>query len=154
MKATGLCLVQFGETGVWVYLRSRTIATPSYVAMRDALIDFIGLDTVTVVTAEDAFFGKSAMAHKNAIRSATWVESTCCQYGLGEMFDIVSANQWRAAIWGKGKGGMKRDDAKAFSIEFATAHGLLDPDDNRGDAFGLALYGIDNYLNMKREATL
>lgn len=150
MYATGMCVVQFGSTGVSVYLRSQTVATPDYNAMRDALIAFIGLDTVTVVTAEDAFMGKSPAAHKAAIRSATWVEATCCQYKIGEMFDIVTANEWRAQVWGKGKGGMKRDDAKAYSVEFAESHGLIDLDNNQGDAFGLSLCGMHRYL----EATL
>lgn len=155
MYATGLCKINFDRGGHWNYMRSETVATPSYLAMRDALIAFVGLNTVTVVTAEDAFMGKFAAAHKAAIRSATWVEAVCCQYKIGEMFQIVEAKSWRAKIWGAGKGGLKRDDAKAYSVEYAIAHGLpADVDDNQGDAFGLALCGMFDYLAMIREATL
>ncbi len=164
MKATGLCLVSFDANGVWTYLRSRTVATPDFNTMRDEMIPFIGLDMPTVVTAEDAFLMKSPQAFKNAIRSAAFVEAVCCQYRIGQMFHIVEAKSWRAKIWGKGKGGMKRDDAKAYSVEFiksAIAGSPVDviqnnphPDDNQGDAFGLSLCGMYDYLAMIREATL
>lgn len=141
MKATGLCIVRFDREGRWKVIRAVTVETPTYNAMRDAIVHFPGLHTPTVIMCEDGFKGCNVATTV----TAAWVEAIVCQYKLGEMFDKVVANKWRSVAW-PGKGKMKAPAWKAHSIEYAKWEGIVDPDDHQGDALGLAIYGIKAYL--------
>lgn len=155
--ATGLCAVRFDKSGEWEVVTAKTVETETYNEMSTELRAFINfvsyhdMPPPTVIMCEGAYFGKSASAHANAVRSAAWVEAVVCQYKLGEMFDVVPAASWRAVAWHRLKNAsrLKSADAKKYSIIFADEAGIVDPDDHQGDALGLAIYGMKAYLERE-----
>lgn len=138
---TGLCLCRYRSADDWDFIRCDTYETPGYIAMRKHISDFIMLDYPDVVICEDAFYGRSATAHKAAVRSATWVEAVVMQYKLGRRFEIVPATTWRAKVWGPVKR-MKSPEAKQYSIDYARSLGVPVDNDHEADAFGMCRYGI------------
>ena len=92
---TGLCMRRFIANGNSKVIRAATIDTPGYNDMRRSLLTFIGLLTPTVIMCEDGFPRCNVMTTV----TAAWVEAVVCQYNLGEMFDKVSASEWRKAVW-------------------------------------------------------
>lgn len=142
---TGLCLIRYDDIGVplqasWEFVECATIETPDYLSMRDEIQLFI-FQYPHIVTAEGAYYGPSAEAHRNAVRSATWVEAVVCEYKIGSRFDIVPASEWRLKVWGK-MPRLKSDALKAYSIQWAKDHGVPVANDHEGDALGLAVCGM------------
>jgi len=142
---TGLCMRRFTLNGHSKVIRAATINTPTYIDMRNAITGFIALHSPTVIMCEDGFKGCNVMTTV----TAAWVEAIVCQYKLGEMFDKVSASEWRKAVWGKMKS-LNSAEWKAYSIAQAIKAGIVDPDDHQGDADGICQYAIKMYTEGSR----
>ena len=101
------------------------------------------------IIAHEEGFVSNTIRHAGLVIATTggWVEMLRSVYFRYARLHHAMATTWRQAVWGDGK--MPREVAKDYSIQFAVAHGITDPDDHMGDAIGIGMWALGEDRKIK-----
>ena len=150
--ATGIVLIDYDPVRNPVIMKAMTVFKNITSRNIRAALYRLPLEKCRLMVREEGFFSADYPDVGLEIeRVGGWCEAICEALAPSMPQMRVTAKEWRYRAWGSQAVGLRTLQAKKHSILFATEHGIKDPDDHQGDAFGIAIYGGWKLTEGKKE---